>query len=113
MSYIRPDINGLSPLTSVVNKQLLKDVGDRTAPVFGVALHCTGSGVVTKALEHKADPLLFAVETYRKPDAYFAHYVVGFDGTIAQIADEHEKAQHIGFMPPQRDAFLSGTWETE
>jgi hypothetical protein len=43
--------------------------------------------------------------------AYFANYLVDFDGTIAQIADEHERAPHIGMTSLDRDAYLSGRWK--
>jgi hypothetical protein len=68
---------------------------------------------VTNALELGADPLEYAVEYYMKPDSYFAHHVIDFGGTIAQIADEHEKAMHVGFAPEERQAFLSGGWESK
>ena len=51
-------------------------------PVFGVAVHCTGSGIVTKALAHGADPFEYALAYYLRPEAYFAHYLIDFDGTI-------------------------------
>lgn len=112
MAYVRPEIVGVSPLTTLVNKNL-RNVEDRTAPVYGVAVHCTGSGIVTKALGKNTDPLIYAVEYYTRPDSYFAHYVVGFDGTLAQIADEHEKALHVGFLANEREAFLSGRWTNQ
>ena len=79
-----------------------RDVADRAIPVYGVAVHCTGSGLITKALAHGADCLEYAIAYYLRPYLYFAHYVVGFDGTIAQIADEHDHAMHIGL--PADDA---------
>lgn len=101
---------GLSPLATPVPPHT-RDVDDRTIPVYGVAVHCTGSGIVTKALAHGADPFEYAVAYYLRPDAYFAHYLVGFDGTIAQIADEHERAPHIGLPAADRAAYLGGTWK--
>jgi hypothetical protein len=109
---VRPDVSGTSTLVHH-QQDHLHDVVDRTAPVYGVVLHCTGSGIVTKALKVGADPLEYAVQYYMKPDSYFAHYVIDFDGTIAQIADEHEKAMHVGFAPAERQAFLSGAWESK
>lgn len=109
---IRPDIVGESDLaTARVDRQ--RDVADRTIPVFGVAVHCTGSGIVTKALGHGADPFEYALAYYLRPDSYFAHYLIDFDGTIAQIADEHERAPHIGLTASDRDAYLSGRWKNK
>ena len=113
MAYtVRPDISGISDLVHH-QQDHLHDVTDRTEPVYGVVLHCTGSGIVSKALQLGADPLEYAVQYYMKPESYFAHYVIDFDGTIAQIADEHEKAMHVGFAPEERAAFQSGAWESK
>lgn len=100
---------GLSPLAHQIPK--LKDGPDRTAPVFGVAVHTTGSTAVETAQKKGADPLEYLVAYYAKPDSYSAHYVIGYNGMIIQIADEQEKAQHIGFSPEDRSAFLTGAWE--
>src|SRR5262245_8329513 len=81
----------------------------RTAEVYGVAVHTTGSGVVEKARAKGIDPLERAIQAYTE-DEYFAHYVVGWDGTVVQIADENVKALHIGFAPAQRASFLDGSW---
>jgi hypothetical protein len=109
---IRPDVVGLSELaTAQVERK--RDMADRSIPVFGIAVHCTGSGIVTKALGHGADPFEYALAYYLRPDAYFAHYLVDFDGTIAQVADEHERAPHIGLTSSDRDAYLSGRWKTK
>lgn len=82
-------------------------------PVFGVAIHQTGSGIVEKALAAHADPFEYAVAYYLKPDSYFAHYVIGYDGNIAQIADEHERAPHIGQIDKERLNYFSGDWEKQ
>lgn len=87
-----------------------RDVDDRTRPVFGVAVHTTGSGIVNLARRLKVDPLEKAVAYYENPDNYFPAYVIGYDGTIIQIADEKERAQHIGFE--QRSSYLDGSWKT-
>lgn len=112
MTYgTRPDVNGLSPLATV-SVPVLRDIRDRTAPVYGVAVHCTGSGIVEEALKAHCDPFELACERYanaqRQP--YFAHHIIGYDGRIAQVADEHEDAQHVGFPAADRAAFLDGSW---
>jgi len=106
---VRPDVNGLSKLaTFKIDK--LKDVNDRTQPVWGIVVHTTGSGIVKQARKHGAAPFEYAVAYYLKPESYFAHYVVGYDGQIAQIADEHERATHVGVTTEDREAYLSGAW---
>ncbi len=37
--------------------------------------------------------------------------MVGYTGQIIQIADEHERAPHIGQDEADRQAYLTGTWE--
>ena len=46
---IRPDVDGTSELATA-QVERMRDVADRSIPVFGIAVHCTGSGIVTKAL---------------------------------------------------------------
>lgn len=101
-----------SPLAHPFQHQL-RDVADRTIPVFGIAAHQTGSSVVEEALREGADPLEYAAEYYQKPDSYFAHYVIGHNGEIIQIAGENERAPHIGFDPADRLAYLNGSWVTK
>lgn len=99
---------GISSLAHVLSH--LRDVNDRTAPIFGIAVHQTGSSIVKQAIQKQLDPLEYAVNFYLDPDNYFAHYVVGHDGTIAQVANEQEKAQHIGWPEDQHQAYLDGSW---
>lgn len=98
---------GLCSFATLVPR--LRDVVDRTLPVWGLVVHTTGSGVVDEAKKKGVDPLEYAVSYYLQPDSYFAHYVVGYDGHIVQIADENERAPHVGFG--NRADYLSGAWE--
>lgn len=108
--YVRPEISGRSSLATPLH--LMRDVGDRTMPVYGITVHQTGSSLVTDALKHGVDPLEYAGQFYFNPKNYFAHYVIGHDGTIAQIADEHEWAMHVGLTKDERNDYLSGKWES-
>jgi hypothetical protein len=111
MSYsVRPDVSGISHLAHAIGN-LKSNTPDRKIPVYGLAVHTSGSGIVAKALSNRAVPIAYAINYYSRPDSYSAHYVIDYDGTIVQIADEHEHAQHIGFLEEQRQAFLSGVWE--
>lgn len=88
------------------------DFRARTAAIFGIAVHQTGSGEVEAALAHGADPLEYLADYYLKPDSYCAHYVIGWDGEIVQVVPDDEDAQHIGFAPADRARFLDGSWES-
>ncbi len=80
----------------------------RSADVFGFVLHTTGSSIVDQAREHGVDPLEHVVDYYTDPASFFPHYVIGWDGKIIQIADELERAQHVGF--DERQHYLDGDW---
>jgi N-acetyl-anhydromuramyl-L-alanine amidase AmpD len=84
----------------------------RSAPIYGVAVHQTGSSTVEAALKAGANPLEYLADYYLKPDSYSAHYVIGWDGEIVQVVPDDEKAEHIGFLPVDRQAFLDGSWVT-
>lgn len=86
-----------------------RDVDDRTLPVFGLVVHTTGSGITEQAKKLKVDPLDHAVAYYLDPKHYFPHYVIGYDGEIVQVADEKERAQHVGFA--ERGKYLTSEWE--
>lgn len=109
--HVRPDVVGVSPLGTPVDA--MRVVPERTAPVYGFALHCTGSGLTADAIRHGVDVLKFAGDYYQKPGTYFAHYVIGFAGEVVQISDEHLHAQHVGFLAAERAAFLDGSWKTK
>ena len=91
----------------------MKILKNRGMPVWGVAIHQTGSGIVDLAKRHGVSPLEKAVAFYVDPDNYSAHYVIGYGGEIVQISPEDSKAMHIGFPAGQRVAFLNGSWEDE
>jgi hypothetical protein len=103
----------LSPLAELVDHP--QDVTNRRDVVpYGLVVHTTGSGVPTEAAEHGVDPLQIAHDIYCAKGANFPHYVIGYDGTCLQIADEVERARHVG--PPsssERAACLNGTWKSQ
>lgn len=89
----------------------LRDVTDRTLLVpHGVCIHTTGRGLPTRALKAVVDTLRWAEKEYTTPGAAFAHYVVGYDGTIIQIADERERAWHAGISDKEAVLYRSGRW---
>lgn len=101
-------MDGLSPLAS---KFIGRSEPPRHVPVFGVAIHTTGSGVVDEALKQNIDPLDCVVKVYENPANYCGHYVIGWDGTIVQIVDETLRAEHVGYDSADHAALLSGDWQ--
>jgi hypothetical protein len=95
-----------------------RDVADRTAPIFGIVLHTTGSGLAKlwKKRGKPGDLLEFATAFYANPENYAPHYLIGHDGTIVQIANEKEKMPHVGTRGPKgenrREQYLSGEWKS-
>lgn len=100
-------MNGLSELARPASP--LRAGRLRTGVVYGFVVHTCGESIVDQALARNADPLEHVVAYYQRPDSFFPHYVVGWDGTIVQVCDEGVRAQHVGFS--ERHLFLSGSWE--
>lgn len=82
----------------------------RTDDVLGLCIHTCGSSIVEQAVKHGAYPLEWVVAYYLKPDSYWPHYVVGWDGHIVQLTDEREIALHVGITAEQRSLYASGAW---
>ncbi len=62
--------------------------------VHGLIVHTTGRRIVQRALEQNRAPGLLAVEHYQRTTG--THYVIDYDGTIWQVASEHQRAYGIG-----------------
>lgn len=109
-------IPGLSPCAVQIDNP--RDVADRTAPIFGIVLHTTGSGLAKLWVKRGKPGTLeeFAVAFYADPENYAPHYLIAHDGTIFQIANEKERMPHVGTKGPKgenrRKQYLSGEWET-
>lgn len=89
-----------------------RDVSDRTRPA-GIIVHTTGSGIVDTARRAAADPLEFAVSFYTSRDNAFAHYLVGHNGEIVQIAADTEKAWQAAWKSWEQQAYRDGSWITK
>lgn len=95
-----------------------RDVANRTAAIFSVVLHTTGSGLAKlwKKRGKPGDLLEFATAFYADPQNYAPHYLIGHDGTIVQIANERERMPHVGTRGPKgenrREQYLSGAWKS-
>lgn len=96
-----------SPLATRASKP--RDVKNRARPL-GVLVHTTGSGIVDAAKRAKTDPLEVATSFYCSKENNFAHYLIGWDGTIIQIAAETEKAWQAAWEPWEEQAYKDKTW---
>lgn len=82
----------------------------RAAPLWGVTLHTTGSGILDKS------PKKTSAETLQKAVEYYAntggpHYVIGWDGTaVAIVADENMRGAHAGIQSADQTKYTQGTW---
>ena len=92
----------LSPLRALTARQ---------SALYGVAVHCTGSGIAHAALAAGRGTADEVMAVYGNPANYCPAYVVDLDGAILQIADESGHANHVGFDAGDRQTFLSGAWE--
>jgi hypothetical protein len=84
---------------------------DRTAPVFGVCAHTTGSSIVEKANHVGVNVLRYVASYYLDEAEYAPSYVIGWDGSIIQLSEDSEKTPHVGFAAAERLAYLSGAWK--
>ncbi len=76
--------------------------------VWGVVVHTTGSGVLTRAQERGSTPIKVAVDYYLKTAG--PHYVIDYDGTIYQIQGDNLRGAHVGVSRAERKKYLSGEW---
>ena len=96
-----------SPLAIWVKKP--QDVKNRPKPqAFGIMFHTTGRGVLKRSKQWGVSPLKAAERIYTRKGAAFAHYILGQDGTLLQVADELERASHAGIPRAQRSLYISG-----
>lgn len=88
----------------------IKDLPNRTEPVYGFCYHTMGRTIVAKALKLGIDPLEYAHSYYTRPNTYSAHYV-GRHGVTLQCSYEEDKCMHVGLTAAERNLFLSGKWK--
>lgn len=62
--------------------------------VHGLVVHTTGSRIVKRAVKRGADPVRLAAAYYERSTG--TTYVIDYDGTIWQVASEHERAWGVG-----------------
>lgn len=81
----------------------------RAGKVHGLAVHCTGRGIVERARRRGEDPLEHALAYYQAASCS-CHYLIGYDGVIIQITADDRRVPHIGVSSAEHSAYLSGAW---
>lgn len=84
----------------------------RGVPVYGLVVHCTGRGVVSKAKKLGISPIECALAYYPSA-AHSAHYVCDYDGTLYQITADDRRVPHVGLELAARARYLSGKWKLD
>lgn len=84
----------------------------RGVAVFGLCVHTSGRGVLTKARKLGISPIECALAYYQSA-AYSAHYVCDYDGTLYQITADDRRVSHIGLTPEARLRYISGKWRRD
>jgi hypothetical protein len=89
--------------------------------VFGVVVHTTGSGLVRKAKAESVPLMAMAQRIYHRMRG--CHYVIDYDGTIVQMANEDVEAWGVGVSEPKNKAYkgqvesvkgrYSGDWKKD
>lgn len=81
----------------------------RKLPIYGVAIHTTGSGLPSKAVKAGRDPLEYAVDYYRGSGG--PTYVVGWSGDIRAIFPTEEmETWHISIESAEVKPIGDGSW---
>ena len=106
------DITGDSPLAEQVSdtndhRNARERREDENVDVFVV--HMTGASIVKDAVEQGAEPFEYCLNYYTGKDAS-VHYLLGYDGRLFQMTDEHLRVGHVGVYAAERAAYLSGAW---
>lgn len=108
---------------SIAPWETLRDVSDRTKPLFGVVIHATGSTAVVNAFRQGVDPNEYLAEHYSDGRSGFPHYMVTWLDQkradppevpdVIQIANETERAWHAGINAEARSIYRQGkkTWQ--
>lgn len=81
----------------------------RRGPVYGLAIHQTGRGIVGRADRENKAPKDVALEYYQGATDS-THYLCDYDGTLYQISDEDRRVPHIGVAAEERREYLDGSW---
>jgi hypothetical protein len=88
--------------------------------VYGLSVHTTGSGDWLKnALNAGVDPLQKVVNMYLIPGRFCPGYVLGYDGTLIQIAKDSSVTFHsgnddtVGTWESKKTAYKNGTWKNK
>lgn len=109
-------MSGFCPFAKLVDERRTTDIVMRTP--WGVALHTTGRGVAAKAKRTGRTVDEVAIEIYlasqNGSNGYpwgGPGYLIVYDGTIYQLAEDTTRTNHIGSSEKKRQIYLSGAWQ--
>jgi N-acetyl-anhydromuramyl-L-alanine amidase AmpD len=77
---------------------------------WGLCVHTSGRGILSRALRDDMDPVDAALKWYRASTRSGVHYVVGWDGCLFQMLDDNKRGAHVGLSRKDRRAYLDGSW---
>jgi N-acetyl-anhydromuramyl-L-alanine amidase AmpD len=91
------DVNGMVNHARVKNaRSLAIERGRRTAAITGIVVHQTD-----------ADTAASSLNSYQRPNANGAHFLIETDGTIHQTAAIYQRTNHVGLLKAR--CLITGT----
>ena len=78
---------------------------------WGIMIHTTGRGVVSRGAKLCREPVELAMEQYMGKAS--VHYAIGPTGNIYQMMPDNWRGAHCGVSLKERHAYLTGRWERE
>lgn len=78
---------------------------------YGIMIHTTGRGVISKAVQRGTTPVDEALNYYLKTCG--VHYLNGYDGTLIQMLPDDRFGAHAGVSEIHRKKMLSGEWKRD
>lgn len=78
---------------------------------YGLCVHTSGRGIVTRAKKKGVLPVDLALKWYRRKGS--VHFLIDYDGTVYQMLDANRQGAHVGISKKERNAYLNGAWANE
>lgn len=107
------DVVGDSPLAKEIpgrnNDNRSSRQRRKSERVSRVVAHMTGGSIVKKAIDHGRDPVEKCLDYYTSKGTS-SHYLIGYDGTVYQMTDDHLRVGHVGVTTKERAEYLNGGW---
>jgi hypothetical protein len=106
------DIPGDSPLAVIdgyKNDRRKTRQRRKKERVTCLVVHMTGGTIVSKAIAAGLDPYEKCLSYYTTKDTS-SHYLLGYDGMLFQMTDEHLRVGHVGVHSDEMKAYRDGRW---